>query len=146
MAKLGKSFEQASQKDAKLKKMGITRPLWTYVMKSTVRGDISEFVTLAIIMLIMPASSAQAERLFSCMNFIKSDHRNPLGEEHLNHTIGLFTSEYELDNFPYDTALEIFLASKNRRGVGLTGGQRGNAGTTGALDLDLLAQAIRDNE
>jgi hypothetical protein len=35
---------------------------------------------------------------------------------------------------------------KNRRGVGLTGGQRGNAGITGALDLDLLAQAIRDNE
>jgi hypothetical protein len=28
----------------------------------------------------------------------------------------------------------------------LTGGQRGNAGVTGALDLDLLAQAIRDNE
>ena len=66
--------------------------------------------------------------------------------EPLNHTIRLFTSEYELDNFPYDTALEIFLAKKNRRGVGLTGGQRGNAGITGALDLDLLAQAIRDNE
>ncbi len=58
----------------------------------------------------------------------------------------MITSEYELDNFPYDTALEIFLAKKNRRGVGLTGGQRGNAGITGALDLDLLAQAIRDNE
>jgi hypothetical protein len=113
---------------------------------ATRKLDISEFVTLAIIMLIMPASSAQAERLFSCMNFIKSDHRNRLGEEHLNHTIRLFTSEYELDNFPYDTALEIFLAKKNRRGVGLTGGQRGNAGITGALDLDLLAQAIRDNE
>jgi hypothetical protein len=91
-----------------------SRPLWTYVMKSTLRGDISEFVTLAIIMLIVPASSAQAERLFSCMNFIKSDHRNRLGdpEEHLNHTIRLFTSEYELDNFHYDTALEIFLAKK----------------------------------
>jgi hypothetical protein len=61
-------------------------------------------------------------------------------------TIRLFTSEYALDNFPYDTALEIFLAQKNRRGVGLTGGQRGNVGVTGALDLDLLAQAIRDNE
>jgi hypothetical protein len=80
------------------------------------------------------------------MNFIKSDHRNRLGEEHLNHTIRLFTSEYELDNFPYDTAPEILIARKNRRGVGLTGGQRGNAGITGALDLDLMAQAIRDNE
>jgi hypothetical protein len=27
-------------------------------------------------------------------------------------TIRLFTSEYALDNFPYDTALEIFLAKK----------------------------------
>jgi hypothetical protein len=61
-------------------------------------------------------------------------------------TIRLFTSEYALDNFPYDTALEIFLAKKKRRGVGLTGGQRGNVRVTGALDLDLLAQAIRDNE
>jgi hypothetical protein len=61
-------------------------------------------------------------------------------------TIRLFTSEYELDNFPYDTALEIFLAKKNRRGVGLSGRQRSNAGITGALDLDLLAQGIRDNE
>jgi hypothetical protein len=99
----------------------------------------------SLIMLIMPASSAQAEHLFSCMNFIKSDHRNRLGEEHLNHTIRLLTSEYELDSFPYDTALEIFLA-KTKRGVGLTGGQRGNAGITDALDLDLLAQAIWDNE
>jgi hypothetical protein len=38
------------------------------------------------------------------------------------------------------------LAKKNGRGEGLTGGQRSNAGITGALDLDLLAQAIRDNE
>ncbi len=48
--------------------------------------------------------------------------------------------------FPYETALEIFMAERYRRGVGLTGGQRDNAGITGALDLDLLAQAIRDNE
>ncbi len=39
---------------------------------------------------------------------------------------------------------KIFLAEKNRRGVGLTGGQRDNAGSTRALDLDLLAKAIRD--
>jgi hypothetical protein len=77
-----------------------------------IAGFFLKFVTLAMIMLIMPASSAQAERLFSCMNFINSDHWNRLGEEHLNHTITLFTSEYELDNFPYHTALEIFLAQK----------------------------------
>jgi hypothetical protein len=32
-------------------------------------------------------------------------------------TIRLFTSEYALDNFPYDTALEIFLAKKKIEGV-----------------------------
>jgi hypothetical protein len=147
MARLGNSFKQGdSQNDPKLKKMGITKPLWTYVMKSPLRGDISEFVTLAIIMLIMPASSAQAERLFSSMNFIKNDHRNRLGEEHLNHTIRLFTSKYDMDDFPFETALEIFLSRKDRRGVCLTGGQRKKAGVTGALDPVLFAQAILDNE
>jgi hypothetical protein len=69
-----------------------------------------------------------------------------LGEQHLNHTIRLLTSEYEAENFPYDTVLENFLAEKTRRGVGVKGGQRSKAGVTGAFDLALLAQAIRDNK
>jgi hypothetical protein len=85
-------------------------------------------------------------RLFSCMNFIKSDHWNRLGEEHLNHTIRLFTSEYELDNFPYDIALEIFLAKNKSKGCRTYRRPTRQLCITGALDLDLLAQAIRDNE
>lgn len=33
-----------------------------------------------------------------------------LDQEHHNHTIGLFTLDYEVDNLPYETALEILLA------------------------------------
>ncbi len=43
-----------------------------------------------------------------------------------------------MDNFPFETALEVFLADKNRRGVGITGGKRNNAGITGAFDPDYL--------
>lgn len=100
--------------------MGLTRFLWKYVLTSGNREDISESAKLGIICLILPASSAQAERLFSCMNFLKNDHRNLLGEAHLNDAVRLKLSKYSLRNFPYEVALKIFLDAKERRGLNTT--------------------------
>ncbi len=87
----------------------MTAYVWAFIMKSSLKGDISQFVKLAIIMLIMPVSSVPAESLFSCMNFIKNDRRNRLGEQHLNTAVRLFTTRYRIDGFPYEKALDIFL-------------------------------------
>ena len=72
---------------------------------------------LTVIMLIIPVSSVQAERLFSCMNFLKNDRWNRLGENHLNDCVRLFMSAYDMKTFPYEKALDYFLNAKERRGV-----------------------------
>ncbi len=59
----------------------------------------------------------QAERLFSCMNFLKNDPRSCLGEKQLNDCVRLFMSECGMRNFPYEKALDYFLTTKDRRGV-----------------------------
>lgn len=69
----------ADHNPEKVEKVGLTKNMWRHVMQSGVKEDVSEFVKLATILLILPASSAQAERLFSCMNFLKNDARNALG-------------------------------------------------------------------
>jgi hypothetical protein len=84
------------------------------------RADSSEFVKLALIMLIIPVSSMQAERLFSCTNFLKNDRRNRLGENHLNDCVRLFMSAYDMKSSPDEKARDYFLNAKKRRGV--TGG------------------------
>eukprot|EP00884_Botryococcus_braunii_P005034 jgi/Botrbrau1/14531/Bobra.0235s0003.1 len=70
----------------------LTQYVWAYLSKAGEGRDISEFVKLTVIMLIITVSSVQAERLFSCMNFLKNDRRNRLGENHLNDCVRLFMS------------------------------------------------------
>jgi hypothetical protein len=83
-----------------------------------------------------------AERLFSCMNFMKCDRRNRLGEMHLNTTVRLFTSRYKIDGFPYEKALDIFLSGKPRRG--LTAQAKGKKRTAAvAFDASVLNEISR---
>ena len=70
---------------------------------------------LVVIMTLIPVSSAQAERLFSSMNFIQNDQRNRLDEPHLNDTVRLYKSRFTIENFPFDVTLDIWMNLKERR-------------------------------
>jgi len=126
-------------------KKGLSSYLWAYLMKSSLKNNISEFVKLAIIMLIMPVSSVPAERLFSSMNYIKNNRRNRLGELHLNTMVRLFLSRYEINGFPYGKALDIFFDGKARRGTTAQGkNKKRSAGV--AFDLGLLDEVFAEDE
>jgi hypothetical protein len=109
------SLDDAVEEEVEVK--SLTQYVWAYLSKAREGRDVSEFVKLAVIMLIIPVSSVQAERLFSCMNFVKNDRRNRLGENHLNDCVRLFMSAYDMKAFPYEKALDYFLNAKERRGV-----------------------------
>eukprot|EP00884_Botryococcus_braunii_P007916 jgi/Botrbrau1/17125/Bobra.0157s0026.1 len=49
--------------------------MWACIMQTGHKKDIFELVNLATIFLILLASSAQAESLFSFMNFLKNKSR-----------------------------------------------------------------------
>ncbi len=88
-------------------------------MRSGHKEDVSEFLKLATIFHTLPANSAQAERLFSPMNFLKNDAWNSLGEAHLNDAVAL-KLQHSLKNFLNREALTIFLSAKDSRGLGHT--------------------------
>jgi hypothetical protein len=65
---LDDAVEEEEEEEVEVK--SLTQYVWAYLSKAGEGRDISEFVKLAVIMLIIPVSSVQAERLFSCMNFL----------------------------------------------------------------------------
>jgi hypothetical protein len=94
------SLDDAVDEEAKVEEevevKSLTQYVWAYLSKAGEGRDISEFVKLALIVLIIPVSSVQAEGLSSCMNFLKNDRRNPLGENHLNDCVRLSMSAYDI--------------------------------------------------
>eukprot|EP00884_Botryococcus_braunii_P016512 jgi/Botrbrau1/3544/Bobra.0078s0001.1 len=97
------SLDDAVEEEVEVK--SLTQYVWAYLSKAGERSDISEFVKLAVIMLIIPVSSVQAERLFFCMNFLNNDRRNRLGENHLNDCVRLFMSAYDMKTFTEEKLL-----------------------------------------
>ena len=81
------------------------------------------------------------------MNFLKNDVRNSLEEGHLNDAVRLKNSKHTMKNFLYDVALEIFLSTKDRRGLNVTMDHR--AGPSDAdtdIDFSILEPESEDSE
>ena len=93
----------------------MTRDLWCLLGDSKAADYFSEFRKLATIMMLIPVSSAWAERCFSGMNHVKNAKRNGLKEGQLNATLRILYSRFE--TFPFTKALELFLAARPRRSV-----------------------------
>ena len=92
------------------------RTMWAQTLSARHRySDMSEYLKLAQIMLMCSAGSVENERLFSCMNLVKSKTRNALKSEHLNACLRLATSAHTFDTFPYKRAYEKFAGKKKRR-------------------------------
>ena len=93
-----------------------TKELWEDLLKNDlIQEDISEFLKLAQIMLVIPIGSVANERAFSLMNILKSDLRNRLKSEHLNCAMRAKRSEYTLSSLPVQRIVDVFLKKKTRR-------------------------------
>ena len=78
-----------------------------------------EWLKVGQIALIMIPVSVEDERLFSALNFIKSDLRNSLINPNLTNAVRMFVSDrFDLASFPYDEALDHWQGVKTRRSVG----------------------------
>ncbi len=103
--------------DQSLTQSQVTQDLWIRLADSAAKKYYSQYLQLATVMLLIPVSCVWAERYFSVMNFVKSARRNALQADHLNATLRMFYSRFDMDTFPFDKAMEVFLGVKDRRGV-----------------------------
>ncbi|KAJ9513216.1 hypothetical protein QJQ45_029520 [Haematococcus lacustris] len=98
-----------------------TTKLWRYLDGQPItKADISEYIKLAELALVMTPGSVEEERMFSAMAYLKDDTRNRLQECHLNVCARVFSSKhFELDTFPFERAI-----SKCRKSIRCKKGPR----------------------
>jgi hypothetical protein len=83
--------------------------------KSAVRVGCSEWVKLAEMAMVMVPGSAEDERNFSSMGFLKDDERNSL-TVHLTTALRLYKSKmFTVLSFPYKAAVKIWRNARSRR-------------------------------
>lgn len=96
--------------------VGLSARLWRS-MAEYMAKNCPEWFKLAKMALVMVAGSAEDERNFSGLKFVQSDLRCRLSNPHLTDALRLYlSSAYNVHTFPYDQALEIWLAAKGRYG------------------------------
>ena len=77
-----------------------------------------EWLNVSKIALVMIHVSVEDERLFSALNYIKSDIRNRLINPNLTNAVRMFVSDrFDLTSFPYAEALDHWNSTKTRRNV-----------------------------
>ncbi|KAJ9519060.1 hypothetical protein QJQ45_003537 [Haematococcus lacustris] len=95
-----------------------TTKLWRYLDGQPItKADISEYIKLAELALVMTPGSVEEQRMFSAMAYLKDDTRNRLQECHLNVCARVFSSKhFELDTFPFERAISKWLDDAAVRG------------------------------
>jgi len=63
---------------------------------------------------VIPLSSCEPERIFSAMNRIKTDLRNPLETETLDNFLMISRNGEEINNFNYELAFDSWKKEKKR--------------------------------
>ena len=97
--------------------IGLSARLWRS-MAAYMAQYCPEWFKLAKVALVMVVGSAEDERNFSGLKFVQSDLRCRLSNPHLTDALRLYlSSAYNVQTFPYDRALEIWLAAKGRYGI-----------------------------
>ena len=94
--------------------------LWQSLHENGALRDLcSEWCVLAEISIVLVAGSAEDERRFSNLKWLKNELRNRLGEEHCELVVRMFVQyAYNMKTFPYESVLASWVAAKSRRGVG----------------------------
>lgn len=92
----------------------------------------------------MILGSVEDERVFSALGFLKSNIRNKL-DKNLENCLRLYTSKYEINTFPYERALKLWMKKCQRRGLGNisnneisdSGSGAGTGSVNGIIDVEV---------
>ena len=86
------------------------------VSNSTLQTMYPQFTKLAhCIALVIPVSTAKCEISFSAMKRIKTESRNRLLTENLNHLMRISIEGPSINQFDFEQALELWGAMRQRR-------------------------------
>jgi len=80
-----------------------------------VRSFFSEVERLLRLLLVVPASSATAERSFSCLRRLKSYLRTTMSQPRLNHMALLNVHQQAVDNLDLTAIQESFIGTQDSR-------------------------------
>ena len=77
--------------------------IWRKVFSSTIKNERKNILNIIEILLLTLVTNAKLERMFSCMLRVKTDWRNRLANERLDHNLriseeGLSISDYNPDD------------------------------------------------
>ena len=75
----------------------------------------SEVSNLIVLLLVIPASSATAERSFSCLRRLKTYLRSTMGQERLNHILVLNVHQDETDLINLKCVARVFISLNDMR-------------------------------
>jgi hypothetical protein len=117
----GKMRSQSKEAIQNAKSMGVnaTTLLWQNLTSSpSNEAHMPEFIKLAEITLVLVGGSVEDERTFSIVEWVKNPQRNRLQGDHLDACVRVHGQTwFDLKTFPYEKALESWLAKIGRRGV-----------------------------
>ena len=119
---------------------GLVTKLWKKLAESEVLWEsISKYFKLAELCLTMILGSMEDERVFSALGFLKSKVRNKL-DKNLENCLRLYTSTYEINNFPYEKEMWLWKKKCQRRGLGNISSNDisnlGSGASTGSIDVE----------
>lgn len=80
-----------------------------------VRGLFSEVEMLVRLLMVVPASSAEAERSFSALRRLKTWLRSTMGQSRLNHVALCHIHQERLDNLEKENICKQFVTANDRR-------------------------------
>ena len=79
------------------------------------QGLITQVITLAKLILVMPATNATSERSFSCLRHIKTYLRSTINHSRLNHAMLLHVHKERTDNLELVDVANSFVSNSEHR-------------------------------
>ena len=110
-----KTFNSVVASSVPLKTM-TTRQLMSHVLKTEkLCRMFPNLAKLAAIGLVLPLSTVDCERGFSTLSRVKTDLRNRLINETLNHLLVISIEGPNPADYPYEQACSLWASRRNRR-------------------------------
>ena len=97
------------------KEMSLQQVMKMVAKEGGLRDAFPQLSQLASIALILPMTTAEGERCFSTMKRVKTDLRNRMGEELLEHLMRISIEGPPLTQMNFESAVDVFAAMRARR-------------------------------
>lgn len=89
--------------------------VWWRLFHASTSAEWSNVLTLAKLLLSLPASNGKLERTFSLLNVIKDKKRTRLTNQSLDNLLLLLSNKISLKDFNPDPSIDLWWSAKRRR-------------------------------